>query len=222
MKLSRALAIWAVSSALALGTHTAWSEVLGNTAEPLSAEKAREAECSLGNLVADAARSAVNADFALIQASQLRQTVIPAGDLTRDALTAALPYPDEQVVLVTISGDQLRSALERGLSMLPKPSTAFLQVSGITVAFRSQAQPGQRLEEVRVGREALAPAKSYRTAMPASLAKGALGYFRIFGALKVETAGPALGDALCDYVSAKRAISPPGERRLRDLSSPGG
>jgi len=208
-----------VSFALALAADAAWSEVLGKSAEPLSAEKAREAECSLGDLVADATRSAVNADLALIQASQLRQTVIPKGDLTRDALTAVLPYPDEQVVFVTVSGDQLWSALERGLSMLPKPSTAFLQVSGITVVFRSDADPGQRVDQVRVGREAISRAKTYRTAMPASLAKGALGYFRIFKGLKVEATGPSLGDALCDYVNAKRAISPPTEPRLRDLSS---
>jgi len=205
---------------MALGADIAWSEVRPRSTEPLSAEKAREAECSLGDLVADATRAAVNADLALIQASQLRQTVIPAGDLTRNALTAALPYPDEQVVLVTVSGDQLWAALERGLSMLPKPSTAFLQVSGIAVTFRSDAAAGQRVDEIRVGPDALSPGKAYRVAMPASLAKGALGYFRIFRGLKPEATGPALGDALCSFVSAQQAVPPVTEPRLRDLSKP--
>lgn len=223
MRGSRALGIWAVC--LALGAGAAWGEVTKTSTEPLSAEKAREAECSLGNLVADAARWAMSdmqADLALVQASQLRRTVIPADDVTCHALAGALLYPDEQVVLVRISAKQLEEALERSLSMLPKPSTAFLQVSGITVTFSSDAKAGDRLRQVKVGPQALSEGKTYRVAMPASLAKGALGYFRIFKELTVEATGDdALGDALCDYVSAtKQVISPSKERRLRDLSVP--
>jgi 2',3'-cyclic-nucleotide 2'-phosphodiesterase (5'-nucleotidase family) len=209
-----------VCLALALSAGAACAEVLGSSTVPLSAENAKEAECPLGDLAADAARSAVEADLALVQASQLRQTVIPAGNLTREALTGALLYPDEEIVLVSISGEQLQLALERGLSMLPKPSTAFLQVSGVTVTFRSDAAAGHRVDQIKVGREALSLAKEYRAAMPVSLAKGALGYFRIFKGLKAEATGPALGDALCSFVSEKNVIPPVTEPRLRDLSKP--
>jgi 2',3'-cyclic-nucleotide 2'-phosphodiesterase (5'-nucleotidase family) len=229
MRMSSALGVSVVCLALALSAGAACAEVLGSSAVPLSAEEVREAECPLGDLAADAARSAMQidaarsstqADLALVQASQFRQTVIPDGNLTREALTGALLYPDEEIVLVRISGEQLQSALERGLSMLPKPSTAFLQVSGITVTFRSDWAAGQRVTEVRVGPEVLSPGKTYRVAMPASLAKGALGYFRIFKGLKAEATGPALGDALCSFVSAQQVVPPVTEPRLRDLSKP--
>lgn len=221
MRVIRAHGVWMAFFALVLLTGGVWAEVVGKSAEPLSSQKVREAECSLGDLVADAARAAGKADLALVQASQLRQTTIPAGDLTRDALTGALLYPDEQVVVVTVSGAQVRAALERGISMLPKPSTAFLQVSGITVTFRSTARPGERIDGVTVGRTALSPDKKYRAAMPASLAKGALGYFRIFKGVEAEATDRALGDALGEYVSNKE-FSPPKDKRLRDLSPPGG
>jgi 2',3'-cyclic-nucleotide 2'-phosphodiesterase (5'-nucleotidase family) len=220
MRMSSALGISVVCLALALSAGAARAEVLGSSTVPLSAEQAREAECPLGDLAADAARSALQADLALVQASQFRQAVIPAGNLTREALTGALLYPDEAIVLVRISGQQLQSALERGLSMLPKPSTAFLQVSGITVTFRSDAAAGDRVDQIKVGREALSLTKEYRVAMPASLAKGALGYFRIFKGLEAEATGPALGDALCSFVGAKKVIPPVAEPRLRDLSKP--
>ena len=220
MRMSSALGISVVCLALALSAGAVRAEVLGSSTVPLSAENAKEAECPLGDLAADAARSAMEADLALVQASQFRQAVIPAGDLTREALTGALLYPDEETVLVRISGEQLQSALERGLSMLPKPSTAFLQVSGITVTFRSDAAAGDRVDQIKVGREALSLTKEYRVAMPASLAKGALGYFRIFKGLEAEATGPALGDALCNFVSAKKVIPPVAEPRLRDLSKP--
>ncbi len=220
MRMSSALGVSVVCVALALSACAASAEVLGSSAVPLSAENVREAECPLGDLAADAARSAMQADLALVQASQFRPAVIPAGNLTREALTGALLYPDEEIVLVRISGEQLQSALERGLSMLPKPSTAFLQVSGIAVTFRSDAAAGQRVNQVRVGPEALSAGKEYRVAMPASLAKGALGYFRIFRGLEPEATGPALGDALCSFVSAQQAVPPVAEPRLRDLSKP--
>lgn len=225
MRVSGMRQVWAAWLALSLCAGAAWGEVLGKTAQPLDAAKARQAECSLGDLAADAARSALRADLALIQASQLRPVTIPAGDLTRETLTAALLFPDEQVVAVEISGEQLLAALERSLSMLPKPSMAFLQVSGITVVFRSGARPGQRVvaDRVKVGREVLSRSKKYRVAMPISLAKGALGYFRIFTGLKVEEAEQSvpLGQALCDHVDATGVIPPPAEPRLRDLSQPG-
>ena len=216
---AEAVTVWAAALAVALAGGAAWSEVIGKSTTPLDAREARVSECSLGNLAADAARSALGAQVALVQASQLRAQQIPAGEVTREALEGALLYPDESVVLVEISGLKMREALERSLSMLPKPSTSFLQVSGLAVRFRSDAEPGERVVDVKVGGEELSGSKSYRVAMPASLAKGALGYFRIFNGLKPKETGPALADALCDYVRAMRVVSP-GTGRLRDLSRP--
>jgi len=205
--------------AIALTAAGAAAEVLGKTTAPLDAREARKAECSLGNLVADAARSAVGAEAALVQASQLRTEVIPAGEVTRESLVGALLYPDERVVLVELSGAQIAAALERSLSMLPKkPSTSFLQVSGLNVTYRSEQPAEGRVAEIRVGGAPLAAGKSYKVAMPASLAKGALGYFRIFNELKPQQ-GPSIGDAAADYVRAMRTVSPQ-TGRLRDLSPP--
>ena len=210
--------IWALAAAALLLCSAALGEVIGKATAPLDARCAREAECSFGSLVADAMRSSLNADLALLQASQLRPTQLPAGDLTREALTGVLLYPDERVVLVEVSGAKIKAALERSLSMAPKPSTSFLQVSGLAVTYRSEATPEQRVVEVRVGGAPLSPEKMYRVAMPASLAKGALGYFRIFNGLQPKETGPAIEEAVVGYVMAARTVAPPGGR-LRDLSS---
>jgi len=211
-------ALLALTTALSVGGAAA--EVLGKTTAPLDARDARKAECTLGNLVADASRSAVGADAAIVQASQFRAEVIPAGDVTRESLVGALLYPDEQVVLVELSGAQVKAALERGLSMLPKkPSASFLQISGLNVTYRSEQPPEQRIVQVRIGGAPIAEGKTYKVAMPASLAKGALGYFRIFNDVKPQP-GPSIGDATADYVRAMRTVSPQ-TGRLRDLSLPG-
>lgn len=199
------------------------AEVLGEATAALEAADAREGECSLGNVVADAARSAVGADAAFVQASQLRSQDIPAGKLTRETLVGALLYPDERVVLAELTGAQIEAALERSLSMLPKPSTSLLQVSAITVGYRSDAPGRERVDpaDVRVDGKPLSLTKRYRVAMPDSLAKGALGYFRIFGEIEPELVGPPLGDALADYVRTMRVVSPT-VGRLRDLSESAG
>jgi len=198
----------------------AWGEVVGTATAPLDGRGAREKECSLGNLVADAARRATDAEAALIQASQLRPEVIPAGALTREALTNVLLSPDERIVLAEMSGQKLLAALERGLSMLRKPSAAFLQISGLTVTFRSDAPSEHRIVEVHVGEKLLSPEKKYKVAMPSSIAKGALGYFRIFDGLEAKE-GPAIADAVADHVLAVKTVSPTSGR-LRDLTPPAG
>ena len=216
-KLTRALG---TVLALAIASAAAWAAVIGRTKTPLDGRQARKAECTLGDLVADAAQRAVKADLALVQAGQLREEVIPEGDLTEEQLRSVLVYPDEQVVLVEIAGDKLQAALERGLSALPQPDMRFLQVSGVRVKFRSQSQPNSRIESITVGNKPLDPKQTYRAAVPESLAKGALGYFRIFDGLKVKETGPQLQQAVCDHVRASGVINLSAGERLKDLSPP--
>lgn len=209
-----------MAAALALSASAGPARAGDSAAIALDARAVRVSECSLGNLAADAARKALQAEVALVQANQFRETTIAAGAVTCDSLKAALLYPDERLVLVELSGARLLAALERGVSALDRPSTGFLQVSGMAVTFRSQEPPGGRIESVTVGRAPLAPEKTYRTAMPASLAKGALGYFRIFNGLEVKATGPPIGDAVCSYLGSSPEMPPRVGQRLRDLTPP--
>lgn len=214
------LALWAL---LSLGlTSWVWGEVVGKTAQPLDGRQARVAECTLGDFVADAARAALKAEVALIPASQIRPDTLPAGDLTREALVASLLFPEEPVVLVEAPGRMLAEALERSLSYLPRPSTTFLQVSGLTVSYRSSEAPGKRLVEVRVGATPLDPKQSYQVAMPSSLAKGAMGYYRVFSELRVKQTGPTLSEALVRYPRTNPNFTLTPGQRLLDLSRPAG
>lgn len=211
---------------VALLSSAAWPAAVCRTTLPLDGRNVRSAESTLGDLLADAARAGVNADLALVQASQLRPDVIPAGDVSEESLRAVLVYPDETVVLAEITGSQLLRAVERGLSAdrtasgALQPSTAFLQVSNLTVSFDSTRPPGQRAASVKVGAKLLVAGDTYRVALPASLAKGAMGYFRIFNGLKVKQTGPALGNCLISYARAARVLSLSPSQRLVGVSQP--
>jgi 5'-nucleotidase / UDP-sugar diphosphatase len=209
------------------GAEPAWRTVL-----PLDGRAARTSESTLGDLVADSARAAVftdaagkttQADLALLQTSQIRLDLLPAGDLTEAKLTGTLLFPDEQVVLVEMPGWMVVEALERGLSFLPRPSTSFLQVSGLTASYRPKGPAGRRIVEVKVGADAIVPAQVYRVAMPSSLAKGGMGYYRVFNGLKVKLTGPTLGQALGQYLRANPIVNiPPGQRLLALPEAPEG
>lgn len=193
---------------------------IGKSLTPLDGRQARLRECTLGDLAADAARAAAKADLALIQASEFREVVIPAGDLEEDALRGSLLFPDEQIAVVEIKADKITAALERSLSVLPQPSAAFLQISGLAVTFRPGKPVGQRVESVALGGQPLAPDKLYKAAVPVSLAKGTLGYFRVFNGLKMRQTGVSLGQAVGDYVRASKRVNITAGQRLRDVSPP--
>ena len=203
----------------ALATAAAAAETLTKTNFALDAQNVREAECTAGDVLADAVRQAGKSEVAFVQANQLRQDVIAAGPVTTEALTGLLLYPNEHIVSTKLSGTQIREALERSLWMLPRPSTGFLQIAGLSLTYRSTQPAGGRVVEVQVAGAALDPDKTYTVAMPASLAKGDQGYFRVFQNLKTEE-GPSIGEALVGYVRTGLKSAPQPDR-IQDLSKPG-
>jgi 5'-nucleotidase/UDP-sugar diphosphatase len=197
-----------------------WAAALGRTTVALSSQGARSEECTLGDLVADAARSQSGADAALVQAGMFIDGTIAPGEVTGEQLRALLFAPDEPLVVMAMPGSTLQEMLERSLSRLPRLAPAFLQVSGLVVTFRSTAQPERRIESVEVGGAPLSPDKTYRVAMPNSLAQGSLGYFRVINGLKPEQTGPTLSEAVFRYVQASGTITIRPGARLRDLTPP--
>jgi 2',3'-cyclic-nucleotide 2'-phosphodiesterase (5'-nucleotidase family) len=186
-------------------------------AQPLDGTKNAVAETNLGDLVADAMRAAVNADFALVQASALQPVTIPAGDLKEDDIRAMIVFADDTITVLQLGGARISDALERSLSMLPYPNKGFLQVSGLKVRFDSEAPPGSRVQSVVVAttNAPLDSAKTYRVAVPESLAKGALGYFRVFNSAPRDRSDITLSQALAQFAAANSPISLRVEGRIR-------
>jgi len=208
----------ALAVVLGAAGSVSWAALLGRTTLALSSRGARAGESTLGDLVADAARSQLGADAALVQAGMFIDGSIPPGEVTSEQLRALLFAPDEPLALMEMPGSTLQEMLERGLSFLPRPAPAFLQVSGLVVTFRSSAAPEGRIEAVQVGGAPLSPDKIYRVAMPNSLAQGSLGYFRIINGLKPKQTGPTLSEAVFRYVQTSGTISIRPGGRLRDLT----
>ncbi len=147
---------------------------------------------------ADILREEAGADLAFL----------PAGMLNKEAtgdLATLLKYPTDELVVLRLTGKEVWSALERSVSYYPEPNSAFLQISGGVVTFSASAQPGSRILSLEIGGTPIEGNNRYNVAMPASLARGALGYFKIWDTNKIDKSlGITLEKALKGKTGAVR------------------
>ncbi len=150
--------------------------VLGRTLVHLrgATEQVRSQETNLGNLLADILRERFGAEVALVNAGQIRGS-IPPGPVNFRRVLSVLPF-DSPTCTLTLTGTQIRRALENSVSRLPSLNGRFLQVSGLSFAFDPSQLPGQRIQGINVGTAPLIPSRRYTVALPTFLAEGGDGY----------------------------------------------
>jgi len=152
--------------------------VLCEASEEFSRNRTEESE--IGNWVADAMRAAVSADVAIQNPGGLRAE-LDAGPVTVRDVFEIMPF-DNQIVVVHLTGAQLRSALEQGISSRSCP-----QVSGVRMRFDRERASGQRLVSIELadGRP-LDPAAVYRVAVNDFMYQGGDNYDVLAQAQEVE------------------------------------
>lgn len=128
---------------------------------------------------ADVLRQLTSADAAFLPAGLVKSTY------RREDLSSLIQYPTDQVVVMNLTGGEIRRALEKSISSYPQPNAGFLQISGIEVSFNKSAPAEQRIQEVTIGGVKLDDKHGYTVAMPASLARGGLGYFKVWDISKI-------------------------------------
>lgn len=176
--------------------------------------KPNRQETPWGRLVADALQSAGKADMAVINAGALRTGTLEAGAVESADISALLSFGDDDVVTLSLSGAQVRAALERAASAYPTGSPAFLHCAGLSADFDANASSGKRVSSIKVKGSALQDSSKYDVAMPVSLAEGAAGYFNIWNGAKAQPSGQNLLGAIAGYIKAKGEVSPESSSRF--------
>ncbi len=128
-----------------------------------------------GQAAADALKTYASTDGAFLAAGLLKPGYQKSADLS-----TMLLYPDDQVLVLALTGAQIRQAFERSVSLYPQPNASFLQISGFNVTFNKNGAVGKRIVNVTVNGSPLNDGQTYMIAMPSSLGHGGLGYFRIW------------------------------------------
>jgi hypothetical protein len=121
-------------------------------------------ESLIGDVVTDALRSAIGADFALMNSGGLRADLTcpvvdgssdfcpsftaPPYPITRGQVTAVLPFGNISVA-AAIDGATLKAMLENGISQMPVPDFRYPQVSGLCFSYDIEAAAGARVTGAR-------------------------------------------------------------------------
>jgi 5'-nucleotidase / UDP-sugar diphosphatase len=137
----------------------------------------RSRETVMGDIVADALRASTGADCAITNGGGLRANRLyaPGTALTRRDVLSELPFGNT-IVLVAITGADIRAALENGLGAIGEHGGRFPQVSGLAFTYDPAAPKGSRLLTVTVGGKPLEDARRYTVASNNFMLAGGDGY----------------------------------------------
>jgi 5'-nucleotidase len=193
---------------------------IGTSVVDLDAQQttARAQESNLGDFIADAFREATNADVGLVNGGGIRSDrIYRAGPIKNRHILSILPFRNK-VVLIRVTGSELRKALERGVSRVveDKEDGGFLQVSGLKFAYDGRRPPGSRIVSVTVGRRPLDDKMTYKLATVSYLADGNEGYgmFRGKPDLVSSRARRFDVDLVVNKIKRARRIAPRTDARI--------
>ncbi len=189
-------------------------EVIGEAVVALDGERAnvRTKETNLGNLVADVMRDAGSADICLTNGGGIRAS-INAGPISVGDVFNVLPF-DNTLVVLEVSGANIKAALERSVSEYPQQLGGFLQVSGLSFEFDPLKAPGERVVSVLVDNKPLDEKKTYTVATNDFLAAGGDGYDMLKDAKVVFESGDMLRDVFAEHIKALGKVSSDTEGRI--------
>ncbi|MDL2206834.1 bifunctional metallophosphatase/5'-nucleotidase, partial [Eubacteriales bacterium OttesenSCG-928-N13] len=150
--------------------------VIGKTDVDLVGEReiVRTQESNWGDFACDAFVQVTGADIALLNGGNIRKTV-PAGDITIRNVNEVFPFAN-YIVVLNISGEQIKAMLEHGYSNLPETSGGFPQIGGMTVTVDISKPKGERVSDLMIGGAPVEPSKLYQLVTNDFLAAGGDGY----------------------------------------------
>lgn len=192
--------------------------------------RVRNGETNLADLAVDAIRYRLHTDVALLNGGSFRAP-LSAGIVTYESLYRVFPFSN-QLVVYSVTGQQLLDALEMGASRYPQEFGGFLQVSGLTYRidpaipssvvlddkgrFVKVAGP-RRVKDVQVNGKAIEADEDYRVGGTAYvLCHGGDGQTSLQGGILLEDTCLSDVEALAEYLSHK------GDTLAADYGNPAG
>ena len=148
-----------------LGTKLGGNETLATTRNLLEGVEPviRGRESALGNLLTDVARAQMGTDVALLNGGSVRiNDNIPPGPVTKYDMEGIF-YFRNSLVAFNVTGQQLLDLLRHGVSRADAGDGRFLQVSGLSFAYRQEGD-AYVVEQVSVGGKPLDVNATYSVA----------------------------------------------------------
>lgn len=118
--------------------------VAGTAANDISSIRNKSGESSLGNLIADSNRTAMNSDFAFMNPGGIRAD-IQAGEVTWGELLTIQPFKDK-LIKMTLTGDQIHRLLNQ--QWQKHGIVRMLQISGLKYTWDATREAGSKVVDI--------------------------------------------------------------------------
>jgi 5'-nucleotidase len=189
------------------------SRVVGHSATALTRRISAAGESVLGDLVADAQRTQLQADVGLMNAGGLRAD-LPAGPITWGDVLTVHPF-NNRILKITMTGAQLLGVLEEQWSKDPAAIPRVLKTSGLYYEWDPRKPNGAHVVRACDSQhQPIRAAATYRVAVNDFLVGGG-DDFKGFGGLRVDQVGPLDAEALESYFrSSHGEVSVPAGPRI--------
>lgn len=171
------------------------NRVVGTVSGTLSALRDANGESALGNLIADAQRTAMKTEFAFMNPGGIRAD-LEEGEITWGEIYTVQPFNND-LVKMTLTGSQIRTLLNQQWG---GPRTHMLQISGLTYTWDDNRPVGEKIVDIyHTDGTEIDPNKDYTVTVNVFLAGGGDG-FTILKEGRNREVGPVDIDALVDYI----------------------
>ncbi|MCF2948743.1 bifunctional metallophosphatase/5'-nucleotidase [Paraglaciecola aquimarina] len=196
------------------------NQTIGQLNVPIdtSRELVRTQENAFANFVTDTLREYYQADVAFINGGSIRgnKKYIANTILTRRDIATELPYRN-RVTRASATGEQIRQALEHGVSEVELIRGRFLHVSGLSYSFSSTQPSGNRVTNIKINGMPIDLNKRYLVATDDYLANGGDGFDSLSNKLdstSSNTALPLISDIVILNIQKLGKIAPLIESRV--------
>lgn len=172
------------------------NKVIGTAATDITSTRNKNGESTLGNLIADSHRTAMNSDFAFMNPSGIRAD-IETGEVTWGEVFTIQPFK-ENLVKLTLTGDQIRRLLNQQWQQ--QEIVRMLQISGLKYTWDGTRGFGNKVIDIfRTDGTPIDPKEKYTVTVNSYLANGGDGFTVLLEGTDKED-GPVDIDVFENYV----------------------
>ncbi len=172
----------------------------------------------MGSVIADAMLAATaksGAVAAFVNAGGVRSN-LEGGKITYGSAISVQPF-NNTLVLLDLTGTELKAAFEESVADAAKTGGLLYPSAATSYTVDFSKQPGNRISDIVVARQALDLAKTYRVALPSFSAGGGDAHVALKNSQGKRTNTGLLDiDALVDYLRVHNPITAP-EGRVRRM-----
>jgi 5'-nucleotidase len=197
------------------------NRVVATVAADITRAASAAGESSLGNLIADAQRTALGTDFAFMNPGGIRADLLfaadpqnptdIAGSATWGELFTIQPFGNS-LVSMQLTGAQVVALLEQ--QWVGQPFARMLQISGLSYTWDAAAPDGRKIVEVLQDGSPIDTAAEYSVTVNNFIAAGG-DNFTVLSGGQDQVGGPIDLDAFIEFLTAApQPLTPPALGRI--------